>query len=419
MNAWHSLAGCCRCLDVIRLAAGKKEANVYKAFLIKYGEIGIKGKNRYLFEYALMDQIKFSLRKVDGQFEVTKEQGRVYVEALTEYDYDEVIKALSRVFGIVAICPVVLCDNNEWSNLCQVTGDYMERTYPDQHLSFKVFARRADKSYPKKSMEIGADMGEYLLDRFPDMTVDVHNPDVALNIEVRERTYIYSISIPGPGGMPVGTNGKATLLLSGGIDSPVAGYMIAKRGVKIEAVYFHAPPYTSERAKQKVVDLAKLVARYSGPIRLHVVNFTDIQLYIYDQCPHEELTIIMRRYMMRIAEHFARKDKCLGLITGESIGQVASQTLQSLAATDEVCELPVYRPVIGFDKEEIVQISRKINTFETSIQPFEDCCTIFVAKHPVTKPNLKVIHRSEEKLNEKIDQLVEEALASTEVIEIQ
>ena len=196
---------------------------MYKAFLIKYGEIGIKGKNRYLFEYALMDQIKFSLRKVDGQFEVTKEQGRVYVEALTDYDYDEVIKALSRVFGIVAICPVVLCDNNEWSNLCQVTGDYMERTYPDQHLSFKVFARRADKSYPKKSMEIGADMGEYLLDRFPDMTVDVHNPDVALNIEVRERTYIYSISIPGPGGMPVGTNGKATLLLSGGIDSPVAG----------------------------------------------------------------------------------------------------------------------------------------------------------------------------------------------------
>ena len=219
--------------------------------------------------------------------------------------------------------------------------------------------------------------------------------------------------------MPIGTNGKAMLLLSGGIDSPVAGYMIAKRGVKIEAVYFHAPPYTSERAKQKVVDLAKLVARYSGPIRLHVVNFTDIQLYIYDQCPHEELTIIMRRYMMRIAEHFARKDKCLGLITGESIGQVASQTLQSLAATDEACELPVYRPVIGFDKEEIVQISRKINTFETSIQPFEDCCTIFVAKHPVTKPNLKVIHRSEEKLNEKIDQLMEEALASTEVIEIQ
>ena len=267
--------------------------------------------------------------------------------------------------------------------------------------------------------DLKAAIGEKILDAFPDASVDVHNPEMTLSVEIRDKIYVYSETLPGPGGMPIGTNGKAMLLLSGGIDSPVAGYMIAKRGVKIEAVYFHAPPYTSERAKQKVVDLAKLVARYSGPIRLHVVNFTDIQLYIYDQCPHEELTIIMRRYMMRIAEHFARKDKCLGLITGESIGQVASQTLQSLAATDEVCELPVYRPVIGFDKEEIVQISRKINTFETSIQPFEDCCTIFVAKHPVTKPNLKVIHRSEEKLNEKIDQLMEEALASTEVIEIQ
>jgi thiamine biosynthesis protein ThiI len=195
--------------------------------------------------------------------------------------------------------------------------------------------------------------------------------------------------------------------------------MIAKRGVKLEAVYFHAPPYTSERAKQKVVDLAKLVARYSGPIRLHVVNFTDIQLYIYDQCPHEELTIIMRRYMMRIAEHFAKKDKCLGLITGESIGQVASQTMQSLAATNDVCELPVYRPVIGFDKQEIVEISRKIDTFDTSILPYEDCCTIFVAKHPVTKPNIQVIRHSEESLSEKIDALMEEAIRTTEVIEVE
>ena len=195
--------------------------------------------------------------------------------------------------------------------------------------------------------------------------------------------------------------------------------MIAKRGVKIDAVYFHAPPYTSERAKQKVVDLAKLVARYSGPIRLHVVNFTDIQLYIYDQCPHEELTIIMRRYMMRIAEYFAKRDHCLGLITGESIGQVASQTMQSLAATNEVCTIPVYRPVIGFDKQEIVEISRKIDTFETSIQPYEDCCTIFVAKHPVTKPNLNVIHRSEGKLIEKIDELMEEAIRTTEIIDVE
>ena len=240
---------------------------------------------------------------------------------------------------------------------------YMEARYPGYNGSFKVYTRRAKKSYPITSMEVSAAIGEKILDAFPDASVDVHNPEMTLSVEIRDKIYVYSETLPGPGGMPIGTNGKAMLLLSGGIDSPVAGYMIAKRGVKIEAVYFHAPPYTSERAKQKVVDLAKLVARYSGPIRLHVVNFTDIQLYIYDQCPHEELTIIMRRYMMRIAEHFARKDKCLGLITGESIGQVASQTLQSLAATDEVCELPVYRPVIGFDKEEIVQISRKINTF--------------------------------------------------------
>jgi len=216
--------------------------------------------------------------------------------------------------------------------------------------------------------------------------------------------------------MPVGTNGKAMLLLSGGIDSPVAGYMVSKRGVALEATYFHAPPYTSERAKQKVVDLAKLVSKYSGPIKLNIVNFTDIQLYIYEKCPHDELTIIMRRYMMRIAEHFAKESGCLGLITGESIGQVASQTMQSLAATNDVCTLPVYRPVIGFDKQEIVEIAEKIDTFETSILPFEDCCTIFVAKHPVTKPNINIIRRSEENLAEKIDELFETAINTVETI---
>ena len=218
--------------------------------------------------------------------------------------------------------------------------------------------------------------------------------------------------------MPVGTNGNAMLLLSGGIDSPVAGYMVSKRGVGLEATYFHAPPYTSERAKQKVVDLAKIVARYSGPIKLHVVNFTDIQLYIYDKCPHDELTIIMRRYMMRIAEEFARRDGCLGLVTGESIGQVASQTMQSLAATNDVCTMPVYRPLIGFDKQDIVDVAEKIDTYETSILPFEDCCTIFVAKHPVTKPNIEVIRRSEENLAETIDELMQTALDTAEIIEV-
>ena len=237
-----------------------------------------------------------------------------------------------------------------------------------------------------------------------------------LHVEVRNEIYVYSQIIPGAGGMPVGTNGSAMLLLSGGIDSPVAGYMISKRGVGLEATYFHAPPYTSERAKQKVVDLAKIVARYSGPIKLHVVNFTDIQLYIYDQCPHDELTIIMRRYMMKIAEHIALEEGSLGLITGESIGQVASQTMQSLRATNAVCTLPVYRPVIGFDKNDIVEISEKIGAFETSIQPFEDCCTIFVAKHPVTKPNVRAIERSEHHLVDVIDELLKTAIETRETI---
>lgn len=387
----------------------------YEAFLIKYGEIGLKGKNRYIFEDALIRQINFSLKGL-GEFAVTKEQGRIYVDALSDYDFEEVVAALQRVFGIVGICPVVHCDDYSWDNLCKVVGDYLEMAYEKQNFTFKVESRRADKSYPKASMAINADMGEYLLNRFPELSVDVHKPDVLLNIELRTKGHVYSRIIPGPGGMPVGTNGKAMLLLSGGIDSPVAGYMIAKRGVVIEATYFHAPPYTSERAKQKVVDLAKIVAKYAGPIKLNIINFTDIQLAIYEKCPHDELTIIMRRYMMRIAECIAIESRALGLITGESIGQVASQTMQNLAATNAVCTLPVYRPVIGFDKNDIIEISEKIGAFETSIQPFEDCCTIFVAKHPVTKPNIKVIERSEKNLMDVIDAMVETAINTREVI---
>lgn len=389
---------------------------MFKAFLIKYGEIGIKGKNRHLFEDALMKQIRHALRSVEGKFYVRKEQGRIFVDAESFFDYDEVIEALQRVFGIVGICPMVQTEDEGFERLTATVLDYMKKVYGDKELTFKVDARRAKKSYPLTSMEINCDLGEKILEAFPHMRVDVHHPDVLLSVEVREHIYIYSQIIPGPGGMPVGTNGKAMLLLSGGIDSPVAGYMIAKRGVKIDAVYFHAPPYTSEQAKQKVIDLAHLVARYSGPINLHVVNFTDIQLYIYEKCPHEELTIIMRRYMMRIAEYFAKETGCLGLITGESIGQVASQTMQSLAATNDVCTMPVFRPVIGFDKQEIVDISEKIGTYETSIQPFEDCCTIFVAKHPVTKPNINIIRRSETHLEEKIDELMKTALETVETI---
>lgn len=389
---------------------------MYKAFLIKYAEIGIKGKNRFIFENALRDQVKFALRWVEGRFHVSKEQGRIFIEAVTEYDYEETIEALKKVFGVTGICPVVVIEDNNWDMLSKTVGDYVDTAYPDKNFTFKVAAKRGDKRYTKTSPEICMDMGEYLLDRFDELKVDVHNPEVMIHVEIRNKAYVYSKIIPGPGGMPIGTNGKAMLLLSGGIDSPVAGYMIAKRGVRIDATYFHAPPYTSERAKQKVVDLARLVSKYAGPINLHIVNFTDIQLYIYEKCPHEELTIIMRRYMMKIAEHIALENNCLGLITGESIGQVASQTLQSLAATDEVCALPVYRPVIGFDKQDIVNLAEKINTYETSIQPYEDCCTIFVAKHPVTKPNLKVIRNSERALEEKIDELVKVALNTVETI---
>ena len=388
----------------------------YRSFLIKYAEIGVKGKNRYLFEDALVKQIHHRLKNLEGKFEVTKEAGRIYAEASEDFDYDEVIDALQHVFGIVGICPMVQIEDNGYEDLKAQVVKYIDDAYEDKHFTFKVVARRANKQYPVVSDQINRDLGEVILNAFPETKVNVHTPDVLLRVEVRHKINIFSETIPGPGGMPIGTAGCAMLLLSGGIDSPVAGWMIAKRGVTIDATYFHAPPYTSERAKQKVVDLAKLVAKYTGPIRLNIINFTDIQLYIYDQCPHDELTIIMRRYMMKIAETIAKENDCLALVTGESIGQVASQTMQSLAVTNEVCELPVMRPLIAFDKQDIVDISLKIGTYETSVLPYEDCCTIFVAKHPVTKPSLKKIKNSEKKLDEKIDELMKTALETREVI---
>ena len=388
----------------------------YRSFLIKYAEIGVKGKNRYLFEDALVKQIHHRLKNLEGKFEVTKEAGRIYAEASEDFDYDEVIDALQHVFGIVGICPMVQIEDNGYEDLKAQVVKYIDDAYEDKHFTFKVVARRANKQYPVVSDQINRDLGEVILNAFPETKVNVHTPDVLLRVEVRHKINIFSETIPGPGGMPIGTAGRAMLLLSGGIDSPVASWMIAKRGVTIDATYFHAPPYTSERAKQKVVDLAKLVAKYTGPIRLNIINFTDIQLYIYDQCPHDELTIIMRRYMMKIAETIAKENDCLALVTGESIGQVASQTMQSLAVTNEVCELPVMRPLIAFDKQDIVDISLKIGTYETSVLPYEDCCTIFVAKHPVTKPSLKKIKNSEKKLDEKIDELMKTALETREVI---
>lgn len=388
----------------------------YKAFLIKYAEIGTKGKNRYVFEDVLCKQIKEHVARL-GDFVIRREYGRIFLEAESSYDYEDLITELQKVFGIVGICPIVVEETVEFDAIKDKAIAYMRECYGNQALTFKVNARRTNKAFPMQSMEINGEIGHYLLEEFPNLKVDVHNPDVMLNIEVRNQVYIYSKIIKGAGGLPVGTNGKAMLLLSGGIDSPVAGYMISKRGVELEAVYFNAPPYTSERAKQKVIDLARIVSGYSGKIRLHIVNFTDIQLAIYEKCPHEELTIIMRRYMMKIAEELAKQNKCQALITGESIGQVASQTMHSLACTNEVCTMPVFRPCIGMDKQEIVDISEQIDTYETSILPYEDCCTIFVAKHPVTKPILEIIKRSEEKLSDVIDELMEKAMNSIEVVE--
>lgn len=388
---------------------------MYQAFLVKYGEIGLKGGNRHIFENALKDRVQEKLAPL-GEYKVVREQGRIFVECPDGYDYEDTVEALGQVFGVTGFCPVVVVETTEWEAVVQAVCDFVETTYPKKNFTFKVAAKRADKHYPIESMDICARLGEVLLQRFPELSVDVHTPQEMITVEIRSRAYIYSVALTGPGGMPVGTAGRAMLLLSGGIDSPVAGYMISKRGVLIDAVYFHAPPYTSDRAKEKVVDLAKIISRYTGPIRLHIVNFTDIQLAIYEKCPHEELTILMRRYMMRIAEHFAKERGCLGLITGESIGQVASQTMQSLLTTNAVCELPVYRPLIGMDKVEIVEISKKIGAYETSIQPFEDCCTIFVAKHPVTRPVLSVIERSETQLLGVIDELMETALKTTETV---
>ena len=392
---------------------------MFRSFLIKYGEIGVKGKNRYIFEDALMKQIKYALKKVDGEFAVTKDQGgRIFVEVKSDdYDHDAVLNALRHVFGVIAFCPVVHVEDVSIDNLRKEIVKYVDAVFEDKNFTFKINTRRAHKSYPMTSMEVDAALGEAVLMAFPGTKVDVHHPQVDIRVEIREIVHIYSQEIEGAGGMPLGTNGKTMLLLSGGIDSPVAGYMTAKRGVILDAVYFHAPPYTSDRAKQKVIDLAKLVSVYAGPVYLHIVNFTAIQMAIYEKCPHDELTIIMRRYMMRIAEHLANANDCLGLVTGESIGQVASQTLQSLYVTDSaVSSMPVYRPLIGMDKQEIVDMAEKIGTYETSILPYEDCCTIFVAKHPVTKPKREIIERSEKNLSDVIEGLLEEAYATEELV---
>ena len=387
-----------------------------RVILIRYGEIYLKGQNRPYFERMLLDNIKKALADIPG-IRVSKSQGRFYAE---NYENETaVIRALTHVFGIVSVSPAYKVEK-DFETLVRYSEKIMENLLSHLQgkdvLTFKVESRRADKNFPMDSLSICREMGGRLLDRFPDLKVDVHHPDVILNIEVREFGYLYHEVIPCAGGMPVGTNGKAALLLSGGIDSPVAGYMIAKRGVALTAVHFHSFPYTSDRSKEKVIDLCGLLTRYCGPIRLHVVPFTRIQQELYEKCPDNQLTVLMRRYMMKIAEAIARSEEAVALITGESIGQVASQTIESLAVTNDAVSMPVFRPLIGFDKVDIMNIAKNIGTYETSILPFEDCCTVFTPKHPVTHPKLDRILLSEKRING--EELMREAIENVEKIQI-
>jgi thiamine biosynthesis protein ThiI len=387
-------------------------------FLIKYGELAIKGKNRYIFENRLVKTIRKNLKEI-GHFDVTKEQGRIMVEPLAVCDEALVIEKISHIFGIIGVAYGTKEDEVSLDAVKRLALAHMEKECATGNKTFKVETKRSDKRFPLNSMEVSAEVGEYLLDALEGkLKVDVHQPDIVLRVELRNHTYVYSKVYPGTGGMPYGTNGKATLLLSGGIDSPVAGWMIAKRGVEVDAVYFHSPPYTSERAKEKVIDLAKKVSTYTGSMRVHVVPFTEIQMDIYERCPHEQLTIIMRRIMMEIAQRIAVMNGSMGLITGESIGQVASQTMHSLVVTDAVANMPVFRPLIGFDKEEIIRIAKQIDTFETSILPYEDCCTIFVPKHPQTKPRKDIIEHSEKILQNTLEEKIQKAIKDMEVIEV-
>lgn len=398
--------------------------NNVKMFLVRYAEIGTKGKNRYVFEDILCRRIRARLKPL-GEFKVFRDFGRIYIEALSDYDYDDAVGKVTKIFGIVGLCPVTVAEEMTYESVSDAVIDHFEQTFGNEaadptgfNFSFKVHTRRINKDFPMNSMEIDMELGHDLLEKYESegLHVDVHKPDIMVEVEIRgEKGYVYSKIIPGPGGLPVGTNGKAMSLLSGGIDSPVATYMIGKRGVEMEAVYYNSPPYTAQRALEKVEKLGTIVSQYTGPIKLYVVNFTDIQLCIYDNCPHDQLTIIMKRIMFQIAERLAEKDECQAIVTGESIGQVSSQTMQSLGVIDAAVQCPVYRPVIGMDKQEIVEYSQKIGTFETSIEPYEDCCTIFVDKHPVTKPKMKQIEKSEQHLIGKIEELIDKAVETAEI----
>ena len=375
--------------------------------LVRMGEIFLKGDNRMFFIKALVRHIKKAVDGTGASVELT--QGRIFLRDIT--DMEDVIRRVTRVFGVHSVSPVVQCEKT-MDAICREAVEMMKPLSG----TFKCAARRADKRFPLDSMQINEEVGYQVLTACPQLTVDVHKPQHELNIEVRENAYLYVEKIPAVGGMPVGTNGKAMLLLSGGIDSPVAGYMIAKRGVQLNCIHYHSFPFTSEQAKQKVIDLARQLSAYAGPIRMYVVPFTELQQELYQKCPESQLTILMRRYMMRIANRIAHRANCSALITGESIGQVASQTMDGLCCTNAVCDMPVFRPLIGFDKTEIMDYAEKIGTYETSILPYEDCCTIFTPQHPQTKPRVEQLIESEKLIDG--EGLIRRAIEGIEILNI-
>ena len=388
----------------------ERKTTMKEMILCKYGEIALKGLNRNTFEAVMQKNIKHRLKEL-GNIEYSRSQSTLYVEPDEDVDIDEVIDRLSKVYGIVKLCRAKKVEKSMEAVLSEETTDYLREALENAK-TFKVNAKRSDKHFPLKSPEICREMGHVIGERFPHLTVDVHDPDVTVIVEIRETSaYVHAGAIDGAGGIPIGTSGKALLLLSGGIDSPVAGCMIAKRGATIQAVHFEAPPYTSERARQKVEKLAEKMSAYCGDIKFHCVPFTKIQEAIRDNCKEEYFTIIMRRLMMEIAVKIAHKEDCQCLVTGESLGQVASQTMYAMVCTDAVSTLPVFRPCIGMDKSEIVEISRRIDTFETSIEPYEDCCTVFTPKHPKTRPTLADVESEQNRFD--FTEMVETAVNDT------
>ena len=384
--------------------------------LAKYGEIILKGGNRPRFESILMNNIINAIRNV-AKVKARLAQATIYVEVLEEGKLDLVMDRMSKIFGIVSVTKAAVCEK-DIESIKAVAKEYLKNDLTSGK-KFKVEAKRSDKSFPLNSIEISKEIGGYLHDEYPELLVDVHNPEATVKVEVRDfAAYVYCAEnkVKGQGGMPMGASSRATLLLSGGIDSPVAGHMIAKRGVEINAVNFFSYPYTSDRAKEKVIELASIIARYTSKINLYIVPFTDIQLQIREHCPEEHMTLLMRRFMMRISERIARQTKSVALITGESVGQVASQTLAALDVTNAVIDMPVLQPLIGMDKIEVIDRSREIGTFETSILPYEDCCTVFTPKHPTVNPRRANIEKSESRLD--VDRLIEEAMSGIEKIEV-